>query len=177
MSVEEFNETDTLIRGAAKAAHVPGDLLSRDDLIQDLWQFWLSRTELQEYPENTQKSILRRHARSIIAKERTDYAYFTGAYLYTPTTVRWLLQEAVWVAPFASPDIEGRIDVQKAMRSLSAKDQAVLEAAYAFNMYPNLSKTQQKRVQRAVDKLAAILNSRSKPETKDIHQVAAQGIK
>lgn len=175
MSEVEYREVDELIRRAAKAAHAPDDIIPYDDLVQELWEFWLTRTALQEHPENSQFYILRREARTIAAKERVDFAYFTGAYTYTPNTVRHLLKEETWVDVEDCNDIEGRVDVLQAMKGLSAKDQTILEAAYRINMYPRMSKSQQRNVQRAVDKLAAILNRKAPVKLEDSHQVARQG--
>lgn len=167
MSEEEYRQVDALINRAAGSVHTPADLIDYDDLVQELWDFWLTKTKLHEYHEGAQYKILRRKAKDIAAKERVEYAYFTGAYVYTPNQVRRLLAEAVWVSPEDSPDIDGRADIGRAIRTLSGRDQALLQDAYGLHMRSSMSKAQQRAVHRAVDKLTAALNKATPQQATD----------
>lgn len=173
MSEHEYRQVDELINRVATSVHTPADLIDHDDLTQELWNFWLTKTKLHEYHEGAQYKILRRKAKDIAAKERVEYAYFTGAYVYTPNIVRHLLTEAVWVNPEDSPDIDGRADISRTIKTLSGKDQALLQAAYGLNMRSRMSKTQQRAVHRAVDKLTAALNQSTPQQTTDPQEASA----
>lgn len=136
------------------------------DLEQDLWVFFLERNQ-SILNEGQMVSLLKKQAKALTRKERIDYMYFRGAYLYTPGMVRRLLENAVWCEVENVVDIEGRVDVSTALKELSESERNLLYAKYHLGEPIDNSESNRRAVYRAVDKITDILNTLSDPEQID----------
>ena len=114
--------------------------------------------------------LIKKRAVRIARDERIDYMQFRGAFIYSPAVVRTILEDAVWVDAEDSPDIEGRIDVSRALGELRAEERdallerfgPVVQGAPAREPYQNVL------VERAVDKISMILNRGAQRSELDI---------
>lgn len=136
-------------------------MLDADDIEQDLWLFIMERPSVQEYLRTRSDgeivNALNIQADSICSKERLDYEHFTGNFLYNPADVRDLLGRMTQEERVLDDE---RIDFEIALDDLRKEYEHYYDAIYSqFYMgYEAGSAADRKRVERAVDKLADLMN-------------------
>lgn len=141
------------------------DVMDQDDLQQELWVYLLERYSKIEN-EGQMVTLLKKQARIITKQERIDYMHFRGSFIYTPSMVRTLLADAVWCEVEDAFDIEGRVDVTRALGELSHRTQRKL--FYWFGRGERTDSPAEKMaISRAVDQITATLNFRSGAEQVD----------
>lgn len=149
-----------IISKVAKREHKGAHTVSREDLEQHLWAEMLSK--LKSVKGYTYAGIEGRAveiARSYMLKERIDYMYFTGSFVYTPAIVEAYLQCAVWQEVEDVPDVDGRVDVKLAYDALTLQQRQVLYRKYALGEPPGVNDAAGRRmVLRAIDTITHRLN-------------------
>lgn len=141
------------------------DVMDQDDLQQELWVYLLERYSKIEN-EGQMVTLLKKQARTITKQERIDYMHFRGSFIYTPGMVRTLLADAVWCEVEDAFDIEGRVDVTRAIRELPYRDQRRLFLWFGCGERSDNS-TDKAAISRLVDSITATLNFRSEAEQVD----------
>lgn len=167
METEETYEFDIAKFIRATARRQATGVMDPEDLEQDLWVFYLEELVDSEYPRGTLVDLLKKRASRIDKQERIDYMYFRGSFIYTPAMVRTLLADAVWCEVEDAFDIEGRVDVTRALRELPYATQRLLYARFMLDDKPERKSANEKTIERAVDSIAATLNFRSEAEQVD----------
>lgn len=142
------------------------DVMDQDDLQQELWVYLLERYSKIEN-EGQMVTLLKKQARTITKQERIDYMHFRGAFIYTPGMVRTLLADAVWCEVEDAFDIEGRVDVTRALGELPYRTQRLLYSRFALGEKPERKSATEKAIERAVDTITTTLNFRSEAEQVD----------
>ena len=172
METEETFEFDIAEFIRATARRQATGVMDPEDLEQDLWVFYLEELAGSDYPPGTINDLIKRRAAKIDRQERIDYMHFRGSFIYTPSMVRTLLSDAVWCEAEDSFDIEGRVDVTRALRELPARDQHRLFCWFGCGER-NDSPTDKKTISRLVDRIADTLNLRSGMERADESHIVA----
>ncbi|GAA1645712.1 hypothetical protein GCM10009700_35140 [Brevibacterium sanguinis] len=136
------------------------------DLEQELWVFFLERNQ-SIVNEGQMVTLLKKQSRAITKKERIDYMYFRGAFLYTPGMVRRLLEDAVWCDVEDVVDIEGRVDVSTALAELTDRERRLLYAKFHLGEEVDGDKANKRALYRAIDKITDHLNLNTEAEEVD----------
>ncbi|WP_152346579.1 sigma-70 family RNA polymerase sigma factor [Brevibacterium sp. CFH 10365] len=136
------------------------DVMDPEDLEQELWVFYLEHVAHRDYPEGAIVDLIKKQGVKVARDERIDYMQFRGAFVYSPAVVRTILEDAVWVDSEDCPDIEGRIDVSRALGELNDDERRVLHQRFAVNpdTRPHFTTLETSRIERAIDKISMILN-------------------
>lgn len=164
------------IERAARTARTPNDLLPLEDLVQELWVFYLDTPVMHSYPAQKQQSLLVKQARKTLQQERIDYMHFTGTFVYTPDVVRTILANSVWAeVDDIGYDVEGRADVQGAMKGLSIDARRLLYRRFVLGDHQNFTSSQRSIVTRSVDRIARELNSQVRVDAVDATFVNTRG--
>lgn len=143
----------------ARKHHRHTDVITLDDLIQEMWLEWCSDPDYRERAtQNQLRGWMVRVAKTAAQKERVDYMHFTGQFEYTPGMVRNLLETAVFAAGEDCRDQDARLDVLVELRRLPYKQREAVFKRYATNT--RLSGTETSRVSRAVDTITIRLNEK-----------------
>lgn len=138
-----------------------------EDLEQDLWVFYLEEIQPRGYHDAAAVDLLKKQAGKLDKQERIDYMHFRGSFIYTPGMVRTLLADAVWCEVEDAFDIEGRVDVTRALSELPYRTQRLLYARFMLGEKVANDSPARKEIDRAVDSITAILNFRSEAEQVD----------
>lgn len=166
METEEAYEFDIAKFIKATARKQAGGVMDAEDLEQDLWVFYLEQVEPRGYHNGAAVDILKKQASKIDKQERIDYMYFRGSFIYTPSMIRTLLADAVWCEAEDAFDIEGRVDVTRALRELPYPTQRKLFYWFGCNERSD-DGSAKGAISRAVDSIAATLNFGSGAEQVD----------
>lgn len=164
-------DVDAEIKRIARAARTENDSMPLDDLVQELWVFYLEHGNIQSYAPGQQMKLLRQEAKKRLAQERIDYMYFSGAFVYTPAIVRAYLDECVWQAVEDSFDIDGRVDVQEAFKRLSAQQQMALYIRHCLGEGDKFTNAQKKAASVGVDKIVHHLNGQLVLDEQDLDHI------
>lgn len=132
--------------------------VEREDVEMTVWEALYKNFEYNAKlePKNVYW-LIRRKANEAVAKEKRDYEYFRGAFVYTPQIVRAILADAVWVDLEGVPDIDARIDVVRIFGELPLKQRQVLFRRYAVGDI--LTDAETKAATRAINKITDRLNA------------------
>lgn len=118
----------------ATREHHGSAIYSIDDLEQAIWEHVLANWKYYAKAEPKFVEIyMTKAARGFAGKERVDYMYFTGAFIYTPKIVAAYLDTCAWKPLEEVPDIDARVDMQEAFELLRAR--APKQAAAVFKRY------------------------------------------
>lgn len=166
METEETYEFDIAKFIRATARRQATGVMDPEDLEQDLWVFYLEELAESDYPDGTVADLIKKRASRLDRQERIDYMHFRGSFIYTPSMVRTLLADAVWCEVEDAFDIEGRVDVTRAIRELPYKDQRRLFLWFGCGERSGNS-TDKSAISRLVDQITATLNFRSEAEQVD----------
>lgn len=167
METEEAYEFDIAKFIKATARKQATGVMDPEDLEQDLWVFYLEQVLPRGYHDGAVVDLLKKQASKIDKEERIDYMYFRGSFIYTPSMIRTLLADAVWCEVQDAFDIEGRVDVTRALSELPYATQRLLYARFMLDDKPDKDSADRKTIDRAVDSIAATLNFRSGAEQVD----------
>ena len=104
-----------------------------DDVVQAVWLHVMEQWHQYEKAEDRLRfHMARRAAREYCSKQRIDYMYATGAFLYTPGMVRRYLEEVVWCPPKDCIDLEARADISEAYSHLPRGQKAAIYKKFAL---------------------------------------------
>lgn len=163
METEETYEFDIAKFIRATARRQATGVMDPEDLEQDLWVFYLEEIQPRGYHDAAAVDLLKKQAAKLDRQERIDYMHFRGSFIYTPGMVRTLLADAVWCEVEDAFDIEGRVDVTRALGELPHRTQRKL--FYWFGRGERTDSPAEKMaISRAVDQITATLNFRSEAE-------------
>lgn len=136
-------------------------IYSTEDVEQAIWEHAMGNWKY--YAEAGSDSVTRfmtRAARGFVRKERVDYMYFTGAFIYTPKLVADYLDTCAWRPVEEVPDVDARVDMQEAFALLSKSAPAQADAVFKrYGLGEELTASEQKNAQRGVDSICHRLNS------------------
>lgn len=136
-------------------------MLDADDIEQDLWLFIMERPSVQEYLRTRSDgeivNALNIQADNICSKERLDYEHFTGNFLYNPADVRDLLGRMTQEERVLDDE---RIDFEIALEDLRKEYPHYYDSIYSqyYMGYEHEDNNARRQSQRAVDKLADLMN-------------------
>lgn len=167
METEETYEFDIAKFIRATARRQATGVMDPEDLEQDLWVFYLEEIQPRGYHDAAAVDLLKKQAGKLDRQERIDYMHFRGSFIYTPSMVRTLLADAVWCEVEDAFDVEGRVDVTRALNELPYKTQRLLYARFMLGDKPDKDSADRKAIDRAIDAITATLNFRSEAERVD----------
>jgi hypothetical protein len=148
--------TATVEEAAHKAAR-DSAVVDAEDLEMDIWAELYAKFD--EYSALEAKHVMwriHRIARMAAAKERRDYEHFRGNFVYTTDSVKRILEESIWIEVDKAPDVDGRVDVKEAFGQLTENMQRALFKRHAMD--EELTSAEKRSAQRAVERIADILN-------------------
>jgi hypothetical protein len=157
---ELYQALEPMVMDVASGEWKNSNIFSIDDVAQAVWLHMMENWE-RHYAgadEALMKHMARRAARGYCKAQRIEYMYSTGAYLYTPKTVRHYLTEVVWCAPEDCADVEARADISEAYKHLTKGMKAVLYKRYALKE-PLTKNSEQVAESRAVAEITHRLNT------------------
>lgn len=163
--------TPTLER-AAKKELKGSRVFDRDDLMQEAWlailPYW---KKLHEGGEGLVYTAAATAMRRYAAKQRVDYDYFSGRFIYTPEVVKTQLELGAWEST-GEGDWDIRLDVHNAYEKLDLASQGVVDRVYKRGESINRSeRAELSRLDRAIEKMANILNEGAKPSLINMEEV------
>ena len=145
------------VRGAALGAARSSSVIDADDVEMAIWEDLYARFDyVSEATEAHVKWLISHKANEAAAKERRDYEYYRGAFVYTANSVRQILEEAVWVELDTVVDVAARVDVMNAYAKLNDNWRRVLFRR--FGLREELSAADTRASNRAITRIADLLN-------------------
>lgn len=135
---ELYLEHSAMITRIAKREHKGAITVTVEDIDQAIWLLICEKVQhLDDYTAIGIAALATKAARTYLVKERIDYMYFMGNFVYTPEIVEQYLKTAVWADVEDVPDIDGRVDVTGAYNRLPLHDRQILFRKYALGENPN----------------------------------------
>jgi len=110
---------EPLVNDVAAKEWAGSGIYELEDVVQAVWLHVMEHWE--EYEDaggGLVRTMARRAARTYCKKQRIDYMYANGAFIYTPGIVRRYLVETVFCDPEHASDLEARADIDEAMGHL-----------------------------------------------------------
>lgn len=124
MTYEFCVEHMDTVQRIARQQHKRSNIFTPDDIEQAIWMTLASKWEnIRSYPSKNVVQLARMAAAEWCKKQRLDYAYFCGKVIYTTEEVKRILRESTWEDLGPGIDVEGRVDVRNAFKSLPAAQQ------------------------------------------------------
>lgn len=147
------------VNKAARNAHKGSTFVDADDLAQEAWTYLLRHWQ-QLHNDGAEPLVYATASEAIryyLTRERVDYAYFSGQFIYNPEIVRTALESGAWdLDPSGDWDI--RLDVQEAYESLKPEQQELLHRVYTLGEKLDGNSAERKALNRAIDRMAHNLN-------------------
>lgn len=104
-----------------------------EDVAQAIWVHMMENwAEYANADPGLVNFMATRAARAYCQRQRVDYMYANGAFLYTQKIVRGMLEQTVFCDPEHATDVEGRADIREAMQHLSKVQQAAIFKKFAL---------------------------------------------
>lgn len=155
--VEEHRE---LINKIATGAHKGATMFDIEDIEQAIWvrliQGWSYIRDCSAYQI---RGYANRAASLWCQEQRLDYMEFIGSYTYTPKDVMHILETSIWTELGEAKDVNGRIDIERALGKLTDKQHAAVVRRYKDGEKLSTS-TDKATLSRAVDALTKELNGK-----------------
>jgi DNA-directed RNA polymerase specialized sigma24 family protein len=160
------------------AREYPG--IEASDIEQEIYVHMLAnKKDLTAEPRTDAywEVVMHRSGSAYAAKERYSYIHYSSEWIYTPTEIRALFQEAffsgqMWdnmplkdegVTITAKNAVVSLWDLAAAFDTLSPEDRYVIDARY--NQGLTLDETERKRLERAIDKVTRKVNGSQAAKT------------
>lgn len=133
-----------------------------EDMEQAIWEHATKQVKYYLGKDaGTIESYMTRAAKQFWSKERIDWMYFNGAYIYTPADVRKILANSAWSRIDECPDVDGRVDVRTAFLTLAPKQaQAVFKLYGLKEDRSTFTKSEMRNLFYGVDNITHRLNSK-----------------
>lgn len=132
LDTERYLELEPLVNEIASSEWKGSTAFSIDDVAQAIWLHMMEKwSEYEKADEHLVRYMARRAARVYCEKQRIDYMYATGSFLYTPGIVRRSMEFA-WSDLKDCPDIDIRMDISEAYEHLSRPQKAAIYKKYAL---------------------------------------------
>lgn len=159
---EIYNRAEPLVKKAARSAENRWNrMLDADDIEQELWLFVMESPSVQNYiraqSDGEIVNALNIQADNVCAKERVDYDHFTGNFVYNPKDVRDIIGR---LYGNEEVQVDERIDYEIALDDLRDEYPHYYDSIYShcYMGYEFEDDAERKRRDRAIDKLADIMN-------------------
>ena len=108
-------------------------IFEMEDVAQAIWLHMVEHwDEYAKADSGLVHFMATRAARNYCQRQRVDYMYANGAFLYTTKIVRGMLEQTVFCDPQNATDIEGRCDIVEAMKHLSKVQRAAIYKKFAL---------------------------------------------
>lgn len=167
MDTDLYLTLEPLVNAIASQEWKRSPLFSIDDVAQEIWKHMMENwKDYDGKDEGLVKHMARRAARRYCQKQRTEYMYATGAFLYTPAMVRRYLEDVVWCGPEDCKDVEARVDISEAYKKLTKGQKAVVYKRYALRE-PLANNAEEVAESRAVGRITNILNTGLRLQSND----------
>ena len=151
-----------MITKIAKREHKGATTVTAEDVEQAIWLFIFENVQhLDGYSEKGIGDLATKSARKYLLKERIDYMYFMGNFVYTPEIVEQYLKDAVWANVEDVPDIDGRVDVTDEYNRLPLHHRVALFRKYGLGEVLENSSAERKQADRALITITNNLNLKS----------------
>lgn len=162
LSDEFYIQHQPLAARIAASTWKKSAIFSADDVEQAIWEHAVGNWKHYAIAsEDSISTYMTRAARGFARKERNDYMYFTGAFVYTPKIVAAYLDTCAWKPIEEVPDIDARVDMQEAFAQL--RERAPKQAAAVFKRYglgeTSLSGAEKFNLSAGVESITHRLNS------------------
>lgn len=169
-----------MIQKIARREHRGVQTLDVDDIEQHIWLTFGEKalkadgsgTDFRTWEAKGIADLAIKVARQYVARERIEYMHFAGAFIYTPAIVEVYLKEAVWTELENAVDIDGRVDVREALKTLPLQTQQDLFVHYGMDQPHDVRSAAYKRVERAVETISDRLNMGSGVKIGDMADAA-----
>lgn len=160
-TVEDLhNMYERTVHYIAKRQHYGVDYLSVEDMEQAIWEHAVK--EFRYYKNKTAseiEAIFTKVAKRYWSKQRIEHMYAVGCYIYSPEMIKEYLEDSVWTELQDAADIDARIDLLDAFKSLPPKQSQAVYKHYAENVpLKELSDAEKRNVLRGIDNLTHYLN-------------------
>jgi len=157
---------EPLVNDVAAKEWAGSGIYELEDVVQAVWLHVMEHWE--EYEDaggGLVRTMARRAARTYCKKQRIDYMYANGAFIYTPGIVRRYLVETVFCDPEHASDLEARADIDEAMGHLPHAQRASIYKKYALKE-PLLTPGEKSAESRGITEITHRLNTglRLQPE-------------
>lgn len=104
-----------------------------EDVAQAIWLHMMENwAEYVKAEPGLVNYMATRAARAYCQRQRVDYMYANGAFLYTQKIVRGMLEQTVFCEPEHATDVDGRADINEAMQHLSKVQRAAIFKKFAL---------------------------------------------
>lgn len=133
-----YEEHSAMVAKVAKREHKGAVTVTVEDVEQAIWLTVAQKIQhLSGYTLHGMADFATKAARSYLVKERIDYMYFMGNFIYTPEIVEKYLKDGLWSKIEDIPDVDGRVDVTHEFNRLPLHDKQILFRKYGLGENPN----------------------------------------
>lgn len=138
-----------------------------EDVAQAIWLHMMENwAEYANAETGLVHFMATRAARAFCQRQRVDYMYANGAFLYTQGIVRRMLEDTVFCDPENASDVDARVDINEAMKHLSKVQRAAIFKKFALK--EPLSGAEKTAESRGVTNITHRLNSGLRLEVVEI---------
>lgn len=153
------------------------NLYEAEDVEQAIWEHVMGNWKYYAKADDKYRTAcMVRAARNYVRKEREDYMYHSGAFVYTPKLVANYLESCAWKPLEQVPDVDARVDLQEAFAILARS--APKQAAAVFKRYAlgeeDMSSAERMNVSRGTESICHRLNSGLRLSAESIDLVIAR---
>lgn len=133
-----------------------------DDIEQAVVEHVITKwTYYSGKPASEVEPLLVKTAGRFVSKESDDYMYFTGGYIYNPAEVRRHLRESAWSEGDNCPDVDAKVDLRAAFKTLTKGRQEAVYQHFALGVPSSeMPDSVRKSKDRGVDDITNWLNRR-----------------
>ena len=170
MTHEFYMEHLEVVQRIARLQHKRSRIFTVEDLEQAIWLTFAQRWEhIRTYPSKNVDQLARMAAAEWCKKERLDYSYFLGKVIYTTEEVKRILRESAWEDLGPGIDVEGRVDVRAAFKSLTPNMQR--NVFRLFGLKEKLVGAPQVSASRGIRAITDYLNAHLVSDQKEIESL------
>lgn len=126
-----LERVDPIIIKQAHRQHKGSEILEVDDIAQEVRLHFIEKYQhLKGLADDSISYIAYRAAATYCEKEREDYMYQSGSFVYFGELVEYLLRNHAFADLDGDTDVEGRVDVQAAIDNLTPRQREVTLKRY-----------------------------------------------
>lgn len=158
-------------RAASKAVRDWGGILEFDDIHQELWMFLLERPSVQDLlRKGAIADVLRlliSQANRVCNKERVDLEHFSGNFYYSPSDARRIAGEEHEPGVLNEEHIDYRLGLENLEERFPTQFETLFTLFQGGRTDTDPRGAEQKRIERAFDRLAECMNDVRRTRIKD----------
>jgi DNA-directed RNA polymerase specialized sigma24 family protein len=156
---DRYLSLEPLVNDVASKEWKGSHIYEMEDVAQAIWLHMMEHwKEYDQAEEGLIRHMAKRAARAYCERQRIDYMYSTGAFLYTPGLVRRYMEEVVFCAPENAVDVEARADLTEAYELLPKGQRAAIFKKYALKE-PLVTSAEKAVEYRAINAITHRLNT------------------